>query len=280
MHTLYINFQVAAEIDERPALMTGKWKTMAGSRASNESPNKSHMSRKSKYISQNISNDEDFSPPRRKRHDSSSENEQNPPKRRYDSSNDDNSSRIKKRHDSSSDDNNQKNKSINSDSDASPRQKVLSNNHSDSDFSPPRQSRAKNTSTMQEDSDNSPPRSKHKKKQSDSDNSPPRARPNRKQSDSDNSPPRAKNNSPLAKKTLDGKKAGLQNASSLKSEMDKSRGEEKRRLDALSSEISDKGAKTMVRGRLKEKQAEEERKKAKVEISEAVKEKYTRWSKG
>ena len=95
-----------------------------------------------------------------------------------------------------------------------------------------------NTSNLQEDSDNSPPRRIHKTQQSDSDNSPPRDRHNRKQSDSDNSPNRVKTNSSLAKKTLDGKKAGLQNASSLKSEMDVLRGEEKRRLNALSSEIS------------------------------------------
>merc|ERR1712218_435905 len=202
---------------------------------------------------------------RRKRHDSSLENEPTRRIQRHDSSSDDNYSSTKKRHDSSSDDNNQRTKIMNSDSDASPpRKKVKSKNQSDSDFSPPRQGRNNNTSNLEGDSDNSPPRD----------------RPNRKQSDSDNSPNRVKTHSSLAKTTLDGKKAGLQNASSLKSEMDVLRGEEKRRLNALSSEISGRGAKTMIRGRLKEKRAEEERKKAESEISETVKEQYSRWSKG
>merc|ERR1712218_117446 len=218
---------------------------------------------------------------RRKRHDSSLENEPTRRIQRHDSSSDDNYSSTKKRHDSSSDDNNQRTKIMNSDSDASPpRKKVKSKNRSDSDFSPPRQGRNNNTSNLEGDSDNSPPRLIHKTQQSDSDNSPPRDRPNRRQSDSDNSPNRVRTNSSLAKKTLDGKKAGLQNASSLKSEMDVLRGEEKRRLNALSSEISGRGAKTMIRGRLKEKRAEEERKKAESEISETVKEQYSRWSKG
>merc|ERR1712218_629835 len=202
---------------------------------------------------------------RRKRHDSSLENEPTRRIQRHDSSSDDNYSSTKKRHDSSSDDNNQRTKIMNSDSDASPpRKKVKSKNQSDSDFSPPRQGRNNNTSNLEGDSDNSPPRLIHKTQQS----------------DSDNSPPRVRTNSSLAKKTLDGKKAGLQNASSLKSEMDVLRGEEKRRLNALSSEISGRGAKTMIRGRLKEKRAEEERKKAESEISETVKEQYSRWSKG
>jgi len=268
--------QIAAEFDERPALMTGKWKKMTGN--INKSETLDYYTN-STIQSSNDNSKCDTSPPRRRRHDSSSENERKPSKRRHDSSSDESSTRVRKRHDSFSDDN-QKNKSINTDSDASPpRRKNLSNRESDSDFSPPRKNR-NNKTNVPSDSDNSPPRSRLEKNISDSDNSPPRVRKNRRQSDSDNSPPRTKNNSNLASKTLDGKKAGLQNANSLKSEMDKLRNEERNRLTALSSEISGKGAKTMVRGRLKEKQAEEERKKAEAEIPDAVKEKYSRWSKG
>ena len=256
--------------------MTGKWKKMTGN--INKSETLDYYTN-STIQSSNDNSKCDTSPPRRRRHDSSSENERKPSKRRHDSSSDESSTRVRKRHDGFSDDN-QKNKSINTDSDASPpRRKNLSNRESDSDFSPPRKSR-NNKTNVPSDSDNSPPRSRLEKNISDSDNSPPRVRKNRRQSDSDNSPPRTKNNSNLASKTLDGKKAGLQNASSLKSEMDKLRNEERNRLTALSSEISGKGAKTMVRGRLKEKQAEEERKKAEAEIPDAVKEKYSRWSKG
>lgn len=132
---------------------------------------------------------------------------------------------------------------------------------SDSDNSPPRKGSNTNNLKSQDDSDNSPPRTKIKKEYSDSDNSPPRTtNPN--------------------KKTLDGKKAGLQTASSLKSEMTELREKEKKRLASLSSHISGKGAETQVRGRLKEQKEEEEKRKAKSEISDQVKEQYSRWSKG
>ena len=257
--------------------MTGKWKKMTDNDMMDEGND--IYSRKSKYQSQKSAKD-DFSPPRRRRHDSSSEDEQKPRKRRHDTSSDESPARNKKRNDSSSGDN-QGHKRTNSDSDASPpRRKHLSNRQSDSDFSPPRNNRNDKSTNLPEDSDNSPARSRQQNNRSDSDNSPPRSRNKMKQSDSDNSPPRSKNDTNLAKKTLDGKKAGLQNAGSLKSEMDKIRREEKQRLSALSSEVSGKGAQTMVRGRLKEKQAEEERRKAETEIPDAVKEKYSRWSKG
>ena len=48
----------------------------------------------------------------------------------------------------------------------------------------------------------------------------------------------------------------------------------------LSADVSGRGAETKVRGRLKEKEREEQRKKEANEITEQVKEKYSRWSKG
>ena len=113
----------------------------------------------------------------------------------------------------------------------------------------------------------------------DSDNSPPRTM-DMKTTDSDNSPPRDQINSSLTMKTMDGKKAGLQSTSSLRSEMDLLRGEEKKRLNALSSEISGKGAQTVIRRRLIDKREEEEKRKSKTDVSKEVQMQYARCSKG
>merc|ERR1712203_736119 len=114
------------------------------------------------------------------------------------------------------------------------------NKEYDSDQSPVRVKSKKHKETKS-DSDNSPPRkgsrTSNLKSQDDSDNSPPRTKIKKEYSDSDNSPPRTTNPN---KKTLDGKKAGLQTASSLKSEMTELREKEKKRLASLSSKISGK----------------------------------------
>merc|ERR1712098_1002999 len=116
----------------------------------------------------------------------------------------------------------------------------------------------------------------------DSDASPPRKRP--KDDDSDMSPPRRGDDSdaspPRMKKTLDGKKAGLQNARDLKDELEELRRREKKALEGLSDEASGRNAKTLVRGRLAEKQAREEEEKKKKEVPEAVKQKYEVWNRG
>ena len=152
----------------------------------------------------------------------------------------------------------------------------------DSDISP-RMDSKRNAKTY--DSDNSPPRqrtrdTRNSEQNSDSDNSPPRKGHTNQKSDSDNSPPRVKEKSSLMKKTLDGKKAGLQNAKALRSEMDNIRNEERKRMEGLSAEVSGKGAKTKVRGKLKEKEEEEQRRKAEAAISEQTQEQYARWGKG
>ena len=79
------------------------------------------------------------------------------------------------------------------------------------------------------DSDESPPR---RRNQGDSDASPPRRR---KANSSDESPPRRRD-SKLQAKTLDGKKAGLQSAKGLKSEMEELRKRERDRIDAVSDD--------------------------------------------
>merc|ERR1711915_647984 len=117
-----------------------------------------------------------------------------------------------------------------------------------------------------DDSDASPPRKI--KSEPDSDASPPRKRP--KDDDSDMSPPRRGDDSDASpqrmKKTLDGKKAGLQNAKDLKDELAELRKREKKALDGLSDEASGRNAKTRVRGRLAEKQAREEEEKKRKEV--------------
>merc|ERR1719394_1599039 len=72
-----------------------------------------------------------------------------------------------------------------------------------------------------------------------------------KNDDSDASPPRMK-------KTLDGKKAGLQNAKDLKDELAELKKRERKAMERLSDEQSGRNAKTMVRGRLAEAEARKE----------------------
>lgn len=91
------------------------------------------------------------------------------------------------------------------------------------------------------------------------------------------SPPRQS----LAKKTLDGKKAGLQDAKSLKNELDMIKDKERKMFSKLSSEVSGRGAATKVRGRLKDKQEEERLKKDRDEaFRKEMEAKYAKWNKG
>ena len=129
-------------------------------------------------------------------------------------------------------------------------------------MSPPRK-RAQNS-----DSDISPPRAN--KRGSDSDVSPPRKRRN---SDSDISPPRMT-------KTLDGKKAGLQNARDLKDELMMIRRKEQKMMAGLSDDVSGRRAETKVRGRLAEAEAKKAEEKARKEVPEEVKKKFETWNKG
>ena len=80
--------------------------------------------------------------------------------------------------------------------------------------------------------------------------------------------------------TLDGKKAGLQRAADLKGEMESLRKKERDKFQRLDASVSGRGAETVVRGRLKEKQREEEERRKKNEITDEVKAQYKKWSKG
>ena len=191
----------------------------------------------------------DESPPRsRRRHDSDSD--ESPPRRRHDSDAS-SSPEARRRHDS----------------DVSPPRK---RKDSDSDASPPRK-RVKE----EPDSDASPPR--RRKRGSDSDLSPAR----RGGSDSDLSPPRAGEGMGKGmKKTLDGKKAGLQNARDLKEELKMIKDKERKKMEALPDEVSGKNAETKIRGRLAEKEAKLKAEKEKKEVPEEIKEKFQTWNRG
>ena len=82
------------------------------------------------------------------------------------------------------------------------------------------------------------------------------------------------------KQTLDGKKAGLQNARDLKDELIMIRQKEKRRIDGLSDEVSGRKAETKVRGRLAEAQAKKAEEKARKEVPDEVKKKFEKWNRG
>jgi len=82
------------------------------------------------------------------------------------------------------------------------------------------------------------------------------------------------------KKTLDGKKAGLQNAQDVKKELQMIKERENRAMENLSNEVSGRFAETKVRGRLLEKEAKEKAEKEKKEVPEEVKEKFKTWNRG
>ncbi|XP_040563562.1 uncharacterized protein [Lepeophtheirus salmonis] len=197
----------------------------------------------------------DSMPRRRKRHDSSDDS---PPSHLI------NQDQLqRKRHDSSDESPPRKQR---------PRIKKEPTDHDD--LSPPRKIK------QEPDSDASPPRRCPIKEELSSDASPPRRsmKQEKRTYDSDESPPRNKSN--LVSKTLDGKKAGLQDGKTLKREMDEIRNKERTTFSKLSNDVSGRGAETKVRGRLKEKEELKRKKKKENEIPDEVKEKYTRWSKG
>ncbi|CAI5444688.1 unnamed protein product [Caenorhabditis angaria] len=237
----------------------------------------------------------DQSPPRtarRKRHDSDES-----PKRRKSPS----PAPRRKRHDSD----NSPIRNRGNDSDNSPPRRNNSSpgpsrrQRNDSDNSPVRRNDSR--SRKRHDSDNSPPRRKDDR---DSDVSPPRKQ--RRRNDSDNSPPRMKDrdNSPprrnreikkeidsdddsVAKKTLDGKKAGLQSARDLKEEGERIRRKEAKMFDELDSTISGRNAETVYRtkqtkrrGAKEETEEEKAKKERENKKTEELKEKYKGWNRG
>ncbi|XP_034487293.1 BUD13 homolog isoform X2 [Drosophila innubila] len=248
--------------------------------------------------------EEDQSPPRRQR-----DSDQSPPRRRRDK---DQSSPKRRRNSDQSPPRRRR------EEDQSPPRRQR-----DSDQSPPRRRRDKDQSPprRRRNSDQSPPRRRREE-----DQSPPRRQRDfprdrrqptspRRQRARDQSPPqRIKKESPANERksrwskarssrtpspspppthkpktmhTLDGKKAGLQDAKSLKSETDKRRREEHQMFDQMSSEVSGRDADVKVRStgrrgrRARDAAAEDpEEQKRKEAHEQKKKQLYDRWGKG
>ncbi|KAH8311134.1 hypothetical protein KR044_004530 [Drosophila immigrans] len=200
----------------------------------------------------------DLSPPRRRR-----DSDQSPPRRRRDA---DHSPPRRQR------DADQSPPRRRRDADPSPPKRRLA-----ADQSPPRRAR-------QRSSDQSPPRRRRSTSREVKKEERTRSRWGKEKSASLSPPPTHK---PKTQHTLDGKKAGLQDAHSLKRETDQRRREEHERFEQMSSEISGRNAEVQIRstgrrGRrardaaaedpaeLKRKEAHEQKKK----------ELYDRWGKG
>jgi len=221
--------------------------------------------------------DDDSPPRRRRRHDS----DNSPPRQRHDSDN----SPHRKRHDSDTSPPRQRQRHV-SDDNSPPRRRTR---HDSDDVSPPR--KPKNQTAC--DSDASPPRKRHARAGSDSDASPPRrkatnnsdsdASPPRRRGgddDSDASPPRRGDEGGKMTKTLDGKRAGLQQAKDLKTELEEIRNKEKKTFENMDTAVSGRFAETKVRGRLAEAEAKKAAEKEKKEVPEEIKRKFETWNKG
>lgn len=229
--------------------------------------------------------DADHSPPRRKR-----DADQSPPRRKRDA---DQSPPRRQRSPDQSPPRRRR------DADQSPPRKRRS-----SDQSPPRRGRDVDTSPQrrQRNHDQSPPRRRRSNSRNRRDQSPPR----RLKKEEQLSPPKERksrwakaerNRTPSPPpthkpkteimRTLDGKKAGLQDAHSLKKETDERRREEMRIFDKMSSEVSGRDAEVQIRStgrrgrRARDAAAEDpEERKRKEAHEQKKKELYDRWGKG
>ncbi|KAH8344562.1 hypothetical protein KR067_005554 [Drosophila pandora] len=237
--------------------------------------------------------DDDQSPPRRRRNDS----DQSPPRKRREQS------PVRRRRDSD-----QSPPRKRRDDDLSPPRRKSPPRRQDDDQSPPRRRR--------KDSDQSPPiRQSPVRRRRDSDQSPPRRRRSssgeRKPRRDQSSPPRNRfkketerksrwakespkrslspppTHKPKSSKTLDGKKAGLQDAQSLKKESDERRRQEHDLFEKMSSEVSGRDAEVQMRstgrkGRRARDAADEDpaEQRRKEEHEKKKKELYDRWGKG
>lgn len=256
----------------------------------------------------------DQSPPRRRK-----DVDQSPPRRKQDS----NKSPLRRRADADQSSPRRKRDIDQSpprrkrDADQSPPRRQLSppRRHRDADQSPPKKRRSSDQSPprRRRDVDSSPPR-----RQRSPDQSLPRRRRSNSQNRRGQSPPRRlKKEEPLSPpperksrwgkaersrtpspppthkpktetmRTLDGKKAGLQDAQSLKKETDERRREEMRMFDKMSSEVSGRDAEVQIRStgrrgrRARDAAAEDpEERKRKEEHEQKKKELYDRWGKG
>lgn len=300
--------QIVGIVDDRPAELktiedfrsSGKWKTMAsdgGGRQRDDNKYKDSYRQNTKYDQRRSKTpDRDYSPKRRTYSNEGSRSRQrsfedsSPPRKKAYSSRD------------------QRNPPASEGRDLSPVRRRIS----DDDLSPVRKSVTK----KREDEDLSPIRKKPTKAGSNDDLSPVRKGATRRKSDDDLSPPRndkyhdkrhrpsdkesrkdrrevhskrkyndsSDDDSKKMKRTLDGKRAGLQDAKHLKAETEEFRRRENEMFDKMSAEASGRYADVVVRdkktGRIKDLEKESAKEKEKQELEKKKKEVYTRWGKG
>uniref|UniRef100_A0A182M0X4 BUD13 homolog n=1 Tax=Anopheles culicifacies TaxID=139723 RepID=A0A182M0X4_9DIPT len=160
-------------------------------------------------------------------------------------------------------------------------------NRSDSDLSPPRKSG--HQSTTRQDSDESPPRRRARSPERYIKRESSHRRDYRdieqriKQEPRSPSARRTEPPPERMSKTLDGKRAGLQDATALREENEKHRARERAALMELSDDVSGRYADTVVRdksGRRRDVEKELRQELAKRKDEEKKKEIYTRWGKG
>ncbi|XP_035903609.1 BUD13 homolog [Anopheles stephensi] len=221
--------------------------------------------RRRKDFSSNRRRDSDESPPRRSRPDNTNrrrnDSDESPPRRSRGTDGRDSSARRPTRT-------------------ASPQVRIKQEKHSsDYDLSPPRK----------RDSDESPPRRRAATNRRRFSKSPDRRRRDyreieRRIKQEPRSPSQRRNEPPeRMSKTLDGKRAGLQDAASLREENEKHRARERDALMKMSDDVSGRYADTVVRdksGRRRDVEKELREELAKRKEDEKKKEVYSRWGKG
>ncbi|XP_019645393.1 PREDICTED: BUD13 homolog [Branchiostoma belcheri] len=275
---------VAGVIDERPDeevrleafRQSNKWRLMGKDEDKNKSGKGGFQSVNSPSQStrRRHDSDSDQSPPRRQRHDS----DQSPFRRRKPHSDSDQSPPRRKRHDS--DQSPPRKRGRDQVTSQSPKRR---RHDSDGDLSPPR-------GRADSDEDMSPPR-RRQRHDSDSDLSPPR----HSRAGSDQSPPRQKPSDVRRKDKqqkksdqlemgsgLSGKKAGLQDAQSLREETRIMKAREKAMFDRMNEEVSGKNAETVYREKGRKRDLKAERIKQREEENKAreEQEKYMEWGRG
>uniref|UniRef100_A0A182P349 BUD13 homolog n=1 Tax=Anopheles epiroticus TaxID=199890 RepID=A0A182P349_9DIPT len=234
-------------------------------------------------------NDSDESPPRKKSSNRRYDSDASPPRRNRPSESDGRSRMVPEKMERSRKSSSERAGRRRNDSDESPpRRRRNDNGESSARRSPERRQQSTHGRSV------SPSvRIKQERRSSDSDLSPPRKtgrsrdppqveqrikREPRSPSTSSKSAPREK-----MTKTLDGKRAGLQDAKSLREENEKHRAREKEALMKLSDDVSGRFAETVVRekgGRRRDVEKELREELAKRKHEEKKKEIYSRWGKG
>ncbi|KAM3968666.1 uncharacterized protein ACR2FA_012635 [Aphomia sociella] len=151
---------------------------------------------------------------------------------------------------------------------------------SDSDLSPPRKSRRQKSESPSSKYRKTSLENRRKRQNSDSDISPRKNRNlerDRSYRRNSNSPPPS--NKKMAK-TLEGKRAGLQNAVQLKEENDQFRRKEEEAFNRMADVVSGRNAQVVSRKSKRETSEDRQKQREKAERQKELDEKYKKWSKG